>query len=69
MSNQTIKITFKSKDSMKNFYVMHTDSWIQLLQAVEMNLKDIAEINKLRKFWIGKSLDCFCFPLDNNLIS
>lgn len=54
MSNpSTIKITFKAKDSTRSFYIMKTESWLQLVQYIEANLKDV-EINKLRKFWIGE---------------
>lgn len=52
----TIKISYKSKELQKNFYVMNTtDSWVHLVQLVEANIKDV-DINKLRKFWIGELL-------------
>ncbi|KAL5279124.1 SQSTM1.2 family protein [Megaselia abdita] len=56
MSNQTIKITYKSKETQKHFYVMSSSTWAQLVQQIEPNLQEV-EINKLRKFWIDNDGD------------
>lgn len=55
--SQTIKITYKTGEDSKHFYVLQAPSWTSLMQSVESNIKD-EEINKLRKFWIG---ECFIF--------